>query len=171
MSLTYSSSAICQFQTIRQTLYYSFLPFHSYMHKLSSMQLPMYVLPIFVYQTNYLCCSLSVIVIIYYALSLKKVTHNPTNHKSRNHKNNISHQQPHYKTHISTSPFYHFPALFYSFPISCSMTMPDWNCICILSAEITLMLATSRLTRSLSNSGIWPLFPLRKASMSFTRCS
>lgn len=63
------------------------------------------------------------------------------------------------------------PALFYSFPISCSMTMPDWNCICILSAEITLMLATSRLTRSLSNSGIWPLFPFRKASMSFTRCS
>lgn len=102
--------------------------------------------------------------------SYQKINHNPTNHKSRNRKNNISHQQPHYKTHISTSPFYHFSALFYSFPISCSMTMPDWNCICILSAEITLMLATSRLTRSLSNSSIWPLFPLRKASISFTRC-
>ena len=44
------------------------------------------------------------------ALSIKKVTYNSANHKSRNRKNSISHQQPHYKTHISTSPFHHFSA-------------------------------------------------------------
>ena len=40
----------------------------------------------------------------------QKITYNSANHKSRNRKNSISHQQPHYKTHISTSPFYHFSA-------------------------------------------------------------
>ena len=63
------------------------------------------------------------------------------------------------------------PAPFYSYAISCSITIPDWNCISILSAEITLIPAISLLTKSLSNSGIWQVLALMKASMSFTRCS
>lgn len=45
-----------------------------------------------------------------FTFPVKKIPHNPTNHKSHNHKNNISHQQPHYKTHTFTSPLHHPPA-------------------------------------------------------------
>ena len=59
----------------------------------------------------------------------------------------------------------------YSYLISCSMTIPDWNWIISFSAETTLMLAISLLTRSLSNSGIWQVCFSRKLSISFNRCS
>ena len=59
----------------------------------------------------------------------------------------------------------------YSYLISCSMTIPDWNWMISFSAETTLMLAISLLTRSLSNSGIWQVCFSRKLSISFNRCS
>ena len=49
----------------------------------------------------------------------------------------------------------------YSYRISCSMTMPDWNCISSFSLDSTLMVEISRLTRSLSNSGIWQVLVLK----------
>ena len=57
----------------------------------------------------------------------------------------------------TTFPIYLLPFLPqpYSYRISCSMTMPDWNCISSFSLDSTLMVEISRLTRSLSNSGIW----------------
>ena len=49
----------------------------------------------------------------------------------------------------------------YSYRISCSMTMPDWNCISSFSLDSTLMVEISRLTRSLSNSCIWQVLVLK----------
>ena len=49
----------------------------------------------------------------------------------------------------------------YSYRISCSMTMPNWNCISSFSLDSTLMVEISRLTRSLSNSGIWQVLVLK----------
>lgn len=63
----------------------------------------------------------------------------------------------------TTFPIYLLPFLPqpYSYRISCSMTMPDWNCISSFSLDSTLMVEISRLTRSLSNSGIWQVLVLK----------
>ena len=63
----------------------------------------------------------------------------------------------------TTFPIYLLPFLpqSYSYRISCSMTMPDWNCISSFSLDSTLMVEIIRLTRSLSNSCIWQVLVLK----------